>query len=118
MTTSRDALTTLGDVARLLLMSGGEFPRSSELYIRRDGDWGPTTPCAILETPESIDPDADDQVPDLARRQGLTAVLEGSVVEEVFENVRLQTGRPKPEQLVQALRHYFDHDAFMSFCDV
>jgi len=81
------------------------------LFVRGCYPWTVQTDAALLPPDRDAEQDAE---PEAARSWGLSYALSGGQVSEVVEvESRRQRGHATPEQLVQALNHYMEHDAFL-----
>jgi hypothetical protein len=91
------------------LILADSLPTSSALFLPGDEEWSLDTPCAILE----VDPYDGSDVPLFAREHGLAYALSADQVQDVVDNAREQVATPTPEQVLAALRFYYDRDAFI-----
>jgi hypothetical protein len=98
-------LTSLGEVLkRVAQCNPNHF-----LYLSREAVWRLDTRAVVLsESPA-------DGVPELARDNNLSYALQVAAVQDVVANAAAQLKGPPPEQLLRALRFYYDHDAFICF---
>lgn len=54
-----------------------------------------------------------DELPEFARRHGLSETLSISVAQDIVGNARLQKAEATPAELVEAFNFYWEHDAFI-----
>ncbi len=102
------AVTTLVDV----LSNIDELPWQYALFIPKENpNWLPDMPAMVLDPDETDDPDDD---PEEAKNNGLTYALTMSSVKQVVENLQAQTEKANLDIQINALRYYFDNDAFIT----
>jgi hypothetical protein len=95
-----------------VLLTAGEFPGDTRLFLPLDVVWNLEMPCAVLP----VDPYAEtDAAPELARKNGLRYALQMPQVQDVVANARLQREKLTPEMLLRAFLFYYDRDAFIDF---
>ncbi len=97
------------------------IPDASDLawvYLPAEGEWSLDSQCEVLES-EEVPPELEDEpdagVPDFAREHGLVQVLPVSTVKEIVSNAQLQRPKACVEELFQAFKFYYQHDAFIGF---
>ena len=86
------------------------------LYLSAAEPWKLESNGLVLESeevPPELEDDPEAGVPLLARQQGLVQVLPISTVKSIVENARLQRANVSAATLLEALTHYYDHDAFI-----
>jgi len=103
-----DRIITLGAV-----LTRPETARCDEaLFLPLGAAWDTATACAILAVDRY---DEGEDEPPFARQHGLTRVLSIDQVQDIVANAREQIAEASPEQLLAALLHYYDRDAFIVF---
>ncbi|WP_224242643.1 DUF7716 domain-containing protein [Hyalangium gracile] len=103
---SSGQLTTLGKILRAIK----EPTRGYALYMRGGLPWAAHSEACILER----DLYSDD-LPPFAEANGLVKILSAAQVLEVVDNARLQKPNVSEQELVEALAHYCNRDAFIEF---
>jgi hypothetical protein len=98
------ALTTLAEV----LGNDSRFDPSHFLYLPKNEGWRLETVCTVLD-----DSPLGDQVPSIAKKNGLSYALEMAAVHDLVANARAQIVDVRLDQLLLALQFYYDHDAFI-----
>src|SRR5262245_10408366 len=77
-----------------------------------NGEWSLETRGAVLDP---TDAESADDVPPFALENGLRSVLGMQAVQDVVANARAQKHSATALDLLQALRFYFERDAFIEF---
>lgn len=94
-----------------LLMSVSDLSWNYALYIPvSNSSWLANMPVMVLNPEETDNPDDD---PDEATINGFKYGLMISNVQDVVNNARAQDAHASLEVLIQALKYYYDNDAFL-----
>ena len=101
-------ITTL----RAVLQSPADLPWDHALYLPRQENWTLDTECAVLD-PDDVADDRD-EAPQEALTRELKYALDIGTVQDIVENVGLQRQGADLELLLEALKYYWRHDAFMT----
>ena len=101
-----ERLWKLGDV----LASVDTLPWNFALYMPQSAQWNLETTSAVLDPDDAAD---DEEEPRFARDRGLKYALGIQDVQGVVKNARAQKPDVDLQGLLEALRYYFDHDAFL-----
>lgn len=99
----------LGDILREVTESGGAY---KGLFFPEGEDLTPEALCAVIRLDE-FHPEASIQ--QIEEETGLSFVLDMDQVREVVLNARAQRADVTEGQLVEALAHYYERDAFLRF---
>ncbi len=103
-----DRLISLGEA-----LAHSESAHGDEaLFLPMNVAWGTATSCAILAVDQYDESEPD---PPFAREHRLAKALRMDQVEDIVANAKEQIGDPSPEQMVAALLHYYERDAFIDF---
>ncbi len=87
-------------------------PWNHALYLDAVRPWHEATRCAILDPNDVDDPDLDAD-PEFALRNGLRYVLTVADVQDIVLNTLQQKMNASINDLIHALTHYYDHDAYI-----
>jgi hypothetical protein len=86
------------------------------LYLPSETPWTLESAAEVLES-EEVPPELEDEpdagMPELAKQLGLIQVLPVSVVQDIVSNARDQRPNVPAWTLLDALLHYYEHDAFL-----
>jgi len=105
---SVDIKTTLAN----MLLNIQQLPWEYALYIAtHDVNWSGDTKCMVLDPEETDNPDDD---PVAAKANGLKYALTISDVQSIVENIHAQRERIEMDVLINALKYYYDNDAFIT----
>lgn len=103
-----DKLITLEKV----LSDTENLPWEYALYIPESSpSWQQDMPVIVLDPEETEDPDDD---PVQAKKNGLKYAMSISSLQDVIENARTQDPDTNFDTLAEALKYYYDNDAFIS----
>ncbi len=81
------------------------------IYLKGNGPWGSSDPCAVADPDESEDP--GDIPPKLAKDNGLRYILEVQDVKSIRDNAIQQVGGVSDKQLLDAFHFYVENDAYL-----
>ena len=87
-----------------------EFEMDHALYLKAGEKWDLNSVGAVIDPDEAEDPDGE--YFDFRDENNLTYVLEVSIIDQIKNNAEYQLGKVTLEQLLDAFRYYFQHDAF------
>lgn len=100
---------------RAVLRDAEKLPWQHALYLPSGAGWTLDS-VAIVWDPDDVDnPGDDESVPEPAARLGLRYVLSIHDLRGTVRNARAQLGDCSDEDLLRALVHYFERDAFIAF---
>jgi hypothetical protein len=104
-------ITTL----RTVLQSPADLPWDHALYLPLKESWSLDTECAVLD-PDDVQ---DDRVeaPQKALLRGLEYALDVGTVREIVNNVSMQRRGADLGLRLEALKHYYRNDAFITLKD-
>ena len=97
-----------------LLASADRLPWDRTVYVRPDpaGRLSLGSQCRVLDQNEPEDPN---DLPSLAKANGLEELLPVAVFQDVVTNAHAQKPNVTLAQLVQAVEFYRNRDAFIEF---
>ncbi len=96
-----------------ILKKVNEFNWSDTLYLPEEDVWDLTTKGLILD-PDDVEDDGDD-VPMIAKENGLIDALSIQTIQSIVKNTYEQKINCTIEELLEAYLYYFDSDAFIDF---
>ena len=91
-------------------------PSTAWVYLPIEKNWTLKSSSAVLGSDETTEAQQDDPeagVPQFAKLNKLIRVLPVTVVQDIVENARAQRPNATIQDLFQAFKYYYDHDAFI-----
>lgn len=104
---TESTLLKLGDVLR----TADTLPSDHALYLPAKEEWDKDSPSAVLH-PDDAD-DAEDE-PTFAKIHGLKYALDVATLQDIVANAKDQQRDIDLPGLLQALRYYYENDAFIA----